>query len=262
MELFFRKEGHPALPPLILLHGLWGASDNWLPVARLLSEHFFVLLPDCRNHGHSPHAPENNYPALVKDLEEFIDQLHLPVKPFLAGHSMGGKVIMHLLLRSPRIAAKAAILDICPKTYPSMEEHCRLATFMTRFPLSHYHRREEIHRHIRQCLGNEKECQILFKNLYKTVSGFKWKTNTEVLQKYLPELASWLPPAGQPSYPGPILFVKGEVSPYIQPQDDKIILSYFPQARFSTRASASHWLHTDQPMLLSQTLSRFFLEEP
>ena len=136
MELFFRKEGHPALPPLILLHGLWGASDNWLPVARLLSEHFFVLLPDCRNHGHSPHAPENNYPALVKDLEEFIDQLHLPVKPFLAGHSMGGKVIMHLLLRSPRIAAKAAILDICPKTYPSMEEHCRLATFMTRFPLS------------------------------------------------------------------------------------------------------------------------------
>lgn len=261
MELFFREEGNPTLPPLILLHGLWGASDNWLPVAHLLSEHFFVLLPDCRNHGRSPHATENNYSDLVKDLEEFILRLHLPVKPFLAGHSMGGKVVMHLLLKSPQTAKKAAILDICPKTYPFIEEHCRLAAFMARFPLNNYHRREEIHHYIRQYFNNEKECQILFKNLRKTVSGFGWKTNPEVLQKHLPELTSWSLPAEQFSYPYPILFVKGETSSYIQPQDNKIILSHFPKARFATLPSASHWLHTDQPELLSQTLSHFFLNK-
>ena len=37
MQLFYREKGIDTHPPLIILHGLWGASDNWLPVADLLS---------------------------------------------------------------------------------------------------------------------------------------------------------------------------------------------------------------------------------
>ena len=51
MQLFYREKGIDTHPPLIILHGLWGASDNWLPVADLLSHRFHVILPDLRNHG-------------------------------------------------------------------------------------------------------------------------------------------------------------------------------------------------------------------
>ena len=46
MQLFYREKGIDTHPPLIILHGLWGASDNWLPVADLLSHRFHVILPD------------------------------------------------------------------------------------------------------------------------------------------------------------------------------------------------------------------------
>ncbi|OFY46829.1 MAG: hypothetical protein A2Z69_03575 [Bacteroidetes bacterium RBG_13_44_24] len=44
MKLFCRIYGSG--PPLIILHGLYGSSDNWMTVARKISRHFTVYLPD------------------------------------------------------------------------------------------------------------------------------------------------------------------------------------------------------------------------
>ncbi|NUN82681.1 alpha/beta fold hydrolase [Odoribacter splanchnicus] len=93
MQLFYREKGIDTHPPLIILHGLWGASDNWLPVADLLSHRFHVILPDLRNHGCSPHSSLFDYTILSQDTEELIGRLNLPQRPFLAGHSLGGKTI-------------------------------------------------------------------------------------------------------------------------------------------------------------------------
>ena len=78
MQLFYREKGNSSYPPLILLHGLWGASDNWLGVANQLATHFHVLLPDFRNHGHSPHDDVHDYSALSEDITDFIGSLNLP----------------------------------------------------------------------------------------------------------------------------------------------------------------------------------------
>ena len=112
MQLFYREKGIDTHPPLIILHGLWGASDNWLPVADLLSHRFHVILPDLRNHGCSPHSSLFDYTILSQDTEELIGRLNLPQRPFLAGHSLGGKTLMHLVLKRPEIVEKAAIIDI------------------------------------------------------------------------------------------------------------------------------------------------------
>ena len=117
MQLFYREKGIDTHPPLIILHGLWGASDNWLPVADLLSHRFHVILPDLRNHGCSPHSSLFDYTILSQDTEELIGRLNLPQRPFLAGHSLGGKTLMHLVLKRPEIVEKAAIIDICPQAY-------------------------------------------------------------------------------------------------------------------------------------------------
>ena len=75
MELFYRKFGNEGGQPLIILHGLFGISDNWVTFARRIAmEGFEVFVPDQRNHGQSPHSGNFNYLALTDDLFEFIDR--------------------------------------------------------------------------------------------------------------------------------------------------------------------------------------------
>ena len=261
MQLFFREKGNPDLPPLILLHGLWGASENWLTVAGHLATQYHVILPDLRNHGLSPHSDIHNYTALAEDLEDFITQLNLPLRPFIAGHSMGGKALMALLLKRPEIARKAAIIDICPKTYSSRPDHIHepLITFINRFPLSSYTSREEIHTLIREHLQAEELRQILFKNLRKGNNSFTWKLNTAAISAHLPELMSWPCQLSGQTYPSPILFIRGQHSDYITPADLPVIHTYFPAARLTTIPHASHRIHADTPFALAQTLAGFFI---
>ena len=100
MQLFYREKGIDTHPPLIILHGLWGASDNWLPVADLLSHRFHVILPDLRNHGCSPHSSLFDYTILSQDTEELIGRLNLPQRPFLVCYTIGGKPLLTLVLSS------------------------------------------------------------------------------------------------------------------------------------------------------------------
>ncbi len=89
MKLFLRKYGSG--PPLVILHGLYGSSDNWVSVAGKLSDTFTVILPDLRNHGQSPHSQTHNYEEMANDIAELIKDCGYD-RIFLAGHSMGGKV--------------------------------------------------------------------------------------------------------------------------------------------------------------------------
>ena len=264
MQLFYREKGNPNNPPLILLHGLWGASDNWLQVAGLLTKHFHVILPDLRNHGKSPHSPEHDYETMSRDIAAFITSLHLPDKPFIAGHSMGGKTLMFLLLKKPQIAAKAVILDIAPKSYPpeGHSMHQMLLETIRNISPDHYHHRTEIHSAIRQKLPSEELCQIAFKNLEKTKSGLHWKINTEALYNNYQNILGWPELHGHPSVFCPILFVRGETSGYLTETDFPVIRSLFPHATFRTLPKASHFLHKEQPELLAQTLICFFMDTP
>lgn len=67
MKLFYREYG-TAGRPLIILHGLLGSSDNWLPQASMLSDEYHVFVVDQRNHGQSPHSDDFSYDHLANDL--------------------------------------------------------------------------------------------------------------------------------------------------------------------------------------------------
>ena len=46
--------------PLLIIHGLFGSSDNWRTLGKQFAEKYEVFLIDLRNHGKSPHSPEMN----------------------------------------------------------------------------------------------------------------------------------------------------------------------------------------------------------
>ena len=111
MKLFYRKYG--AGPSLIILHGLYGASDNWATIAKNLSERFTVYVPDQRNHGNSPHSDIHDYDSMRDDLYELAGDLKLK-KFFLAGHSMGGKTAIAFAVKWPEMINGLLIADISP----------------------------------------------------------------------------------------------------------------------------------------------------
>ena len=100
MLLHFKQLGHGE--PLVLLHGLFGQADNWFGVAPKLAEKFHVFIPDLRNHGHSPHHPEMDYPLMAADVEKFFAAQKI-ASAHVIGHSMGGKVAMQFALDFQRV---------------------------------------------------------------------------------------------------------------------------------------------------------------
>lgn len=259
MELFYREKGEPGLPPLVILHGLWGASENWLPVANRLAEEFHVFLPDFRNHGRSPHDARHDYGALCEDICGFIESLRLPEAPFVAGHSMGGRVVMQLLLERTVTVAGAAVIDICPESRAAGDAlHGRLAEFMCAFPIEAFKERRALAEAVAEAFPREEERQVVLKNIRREGEGFGWKVNAQALKEALPALLHPALSEGLSPYPAPVLFVRGGRSEYVPEALGEGTLRLFPEARLETIAEAGHRVHAEEPETLARVLHDFF----
>jgi esterase len=103
--------------PLVILHGLFGSSDNWVTFGRQLSDHYQVIIPDMRNHGQSPHSDHWEYTAMADDIYQLAKLLGYDQITIL-GHSMGGKVGMTFAEEHPDMLVKLVVVDIAPRSYP------------------------------------------------------------------------------------------------------------------------------------------------
>ncbi len=108
MQLFNRKYGEGE--PIIILHGLFGLSDNWVSIAKKLSNDYQIDVPDLRNHGNSPHSDEFSYDVLADDIIDFLES-HSIEKANIIGHSMGGKTAIQIAAKRPGIINKLVIID-------------------------------------------------------------------------------------------------------------------------------------------------------
>ena len=221
MKLFFRTIGEGV--PLIILHGLWGASENWLPIAHLLEDKFQVILPDVRNHGQSPHDEAMNYEVMSNDVIELVEDLKLPVPPQRDGGS-----------------------------------HNRIIDFMANFDLSQLHSREEVKEAIQQHFRTERSQQLFLKNIKKTASGFEWKINHRVISKHFDEISGCPSSLPNSTYDKEILFIKGEQSNLITGRE--CLQKEFPAARLVELPQCGHWIHSEQPEKLAQAIKNFLIE--
>lgn len=103
--------GDPALPPVMLVHGMWDHSRSWDAIARRLALRHHVIAPDLRGHGDSEWAGSDGYVlgAFVRDLADVMEAFDL--RQFaLVGHSLGGVLGLRLAAAYPeRVAAFVGI---------------------------------------------------------------------------------------------------------------------------------------------------------
>ncbi|MEI7421553.1 MAG: alpha/beta fold hydrolase [Prolixibacteraceae bacterium] len=259
MKLFFRKYGSG--PDMIILHGLYGSSDNWITIAHKLEGHYTVYLPDLRNHGASPHAAEHTFAAMSEDLSQFYED-HQIGDAFLIGHSMGGKVAMRFAAENPEKVNKLLIVDIAPKDYLAgnnnfkhIRQHEMILALLQNPDLSAFHSRQELDNFFSSRIKEETVRHFLLKNIHRSHEGkFAWKINAEVLRDSFRSIVSemdltWFEER-MPITAYPVTFVRGMNSEYVSDSDWPDIRRIYPEARLVDFPDAGHWLHAEQPSRL------------
>jgi len=249
VELHYRRLGPQGATPIVILHGLFGTSDNWGSVGRELAEPtdpaavaFDVLLVDLRDHGRSPHTDAISYPLMAADVHALVTSLGLR-DIILVGHSMGGKTAMVFAQEWPELLQHLVVVDISPKEHAN--NHGHIIDAMLTADLSPGVMRKEVEQHVAGHVKEPGVVQFLMKNLYwATEEQLAWRVNASLLSRELDAILAAIGPA---TVRVPTLFIRGGQSDYILREDLPAIKEQFPNSRVETVAFAGHWVHAQAP---------------
>jgi len=252
MKLHYRETGRGF--PVVVLHGLLGAGDNWLSTARSLKNGLRLILPDLRNHGGSPWSGPFGYSDLAADVIGLADTMELDIFS-IVGHSMGGKAAMKCALRSPARIHSLVVADISPRAYGA--ELVPTIAAMRTLDLARLESRKAADEALARAGVAEPWVRgFLLKNLVSSGEGFAWKCNLDAIAGSYDSLSGWERDDVSP-YGGKTLFLRGERSRYVGDEDLTEIRRLFPRAEIATVPGAGHWLHTDNPGFVTRILEDF-----
>jgi len=253
LELYYRQVGETG-PALLILHGVFGSSDNWLTISKTIADQGYrVYLLDQRNHGRSPWSDEFDYDSMAADLKGFIEQ-HQLGQQILMGHSMGGKVVMQYAMNYPGTYERLVVVDIAPKFYPV--HHGDILRGLGAIPLDTLKSRTEADAILSRYEPIPTVRQFLLKSLYRNEQGqFAWRLNLAVIEREIHSIGEELRNAHPVSEP--TLFLRGAESGYVLDDDFPAIRRLFPNAVFETIPDAGHWVQAQQPEAFVEALMRF-----
>lgn len=239
--------------PLIVLHGLLGALDNWHTFATKYSTTQAIIAIDMRNHGNSPHVSGMTYQLMVDDVLDLLNYSNIQYFD-LMGHSMGGKAGMVLATQHPERVKHLVVVDIAPVAYrPRLQN---LLHAMNALPLATLKNRKEADDRLSEVVTNAFERGFLLKNLSRQADGtFKWLCNLpEITRNYL-KMVSF--PSLEPTYKAPVLEIAGRQSDYVTDETWAQMQVLFPQARLEYIDEAGHLPHVQTPERFEQLVREF-----
>jgi esterase len=230
--------------PLVVLHGLFGSSQNWNAAAERLADSFRVVVCDLRNHGASPWAPTMSFAEMADDLEQVIGERGL-APAIVLGHSVGGKTAMLTALRHPDVVEALIVVDIAPVRYT--EPFAEYIAAMQAIDVAQVRRRAEVDAALAPVIADAGTRLFLLQNLEEcNGGGFAWRLNLAAIAGNLEALLDF-PATAEATYEGRALFVSGEHSDYIGRQAYGRTTELFPQAEFARVPGSGHYPHVEQP---------------
>jgi len=272
----------PERPPLVMVHG-WmdvGASFQFVVDALAHAEGFdrWVLAPDWRGFGRTdaPHADSYWFPDYLGDLDALLDAL-APAGPVdLAGHSMGGNVVMSYAgVRPARIRRLVNLEGFgLPETQPRQAPK-RLATWLDELKevqtLRTYDSVDEVAARLlkNDPLLTADKAAWLAPHWSRRGANGQWqilgdpahKRVNPVLYRREEALETWKRIAA------PVLWVEGDQTDIAKwwghryPREDfESRLAVVPQLQRHVLSPSGHMLHHDQPEALASRLLAFLTD--
>jgi pimeloyl-ACP methyl ester carboxylesterase len=169
---------------------------------------------------------------------------------------MGGKTAMQFALQYPESVNRLIIADMAPKTYPAKQKS--IVETLLALDLSNFNTRKEIESVLAPSIPELKIRQFLLKDLKKDSQGsFAWQMNLRAILDHYDLLTQAI--AADKPFDKPTLFLKGENSRYILPEDAEIIHRLFPRAVIQTIPAAGHWVHVEAPEVFIRIVKDFLL---
>jgi esterase len=251
MQLYYREFGQGK--PVLILHGLFGFSDNWQTIAKALAADRMVVTLDLRNHGRSPHVDTHSYPEMADDLRAFMESNGMFSGAAVMGHSMGGKVAMQLALSYPELVERLIVVDMEPG--PADDNQSEIFRALLDMDLDKMTTRQDAEAYLSDRIQDFGTRQFLLKNITREDDGsFSWKMNLRVLWEHYHDILA--PVTGDP-FEKPALFVRGSRSNYIKDHEIPRIRALFPDFELHTIEGAGHWVHADKPVELLEAVQAF-----
>lgn len=229
--------------PLLVLHGLFGSRDNWQSQARALADTRDVLVADMPNHGDSLFTEAVTFEEVADLLWTVVDELAGDTVSLL-GHSMGGKVAMAMALRQPKRCTSLTVVDIAPRVYGA--RHDGILKGMDAVSRAAVLSRSEADRILQEWVPEKAVRLFLLKSLVPREEGgvYHWKLNLPVLKGRYHDISDWTITEGR--YDGPVLLVRGALSPYVTDEDTAAMEALFPGLQVRTIGDTGHWVHAER----------------
>ena len=245
----------PDKPWIMLIHGLFGSSDNLSALRRQLTDTFQVLSIDLPDHGKSAFTHAFNFSEYAQRITDLI--VSLKIKQLdIVGHSLGGKVAMQLAINQHELISHLIVLDIAPVGYSA--RHTNVFQGLNNVVLSDITSRKQADIALSEYVLDVSTRQFLLKSLYNENDTWKWRFNLELLEKDYAKLSAAIE-AVQP-YLGKVLFIKGQNSDYLLPVHEKTVLKLFPDSRSKMVNNTGHWLHAEKPELCAKIILAFLFK--
>jgi len=260
MELFYRIFEAKCSPSdaekdLVIIHGLFGMSDNWIMIAKELSKQRRIIIPDLRNHGQSPHSDLFSMDHLVNDILELLKKVN-SLNPIVLGHSMGGRIAAKLAFYHPEVISKLIIADINLDKIKLRPEHNSLFLLMKSSHLSQFKNIGEIDNFLSIYVKSKRIKMFILKNIRKNDNGeFDWKLNFPVL---MDSFDSLMPKTHDDEiFTKPSLVIRGGKSDYVNDEHYRFMKKHLTNVELKTIDGASHWLHADSPSEFVKIIKTF-----
>ena len=94
--------------------------------------------------------------------------------------------------------------------------------------------------------------QFMLKS-FDAQSSQRFKFNLSALKENYPNIMDWQDIFVDKS----TLFIKGELSDYLQDKDTEKVLAQFPKAKLFVVSNTDHWVHAEKPEAVVRAIQKF-----
>jgi len=241
---------------LLILHGLFGQSDNFATLAKQFAEFpnrdggYTVHAIDLRNHGRSFHSDDMSFEAMSDDILNYLNHHNISVC-YLLGHSLGGRSVIEFSYKHPKKIEKLIVADMAPKAYPP--HHQGIIKALNSVDFNKVEKRSDVDEILKQYIPDLGTRQFLLKNVYHAENArlpdgqrkYAFRFNLKTLTNSYNEMVGGNLTEG--IFDKPTLFLRGEKSDYILDSDFELIKKHFPNSEIKTIPNSGHWVHAENP---------------
>lgn len=239
--------------PVLFCHGLFGQGRNWTQIGKALGRDHRVTLVDMPNHGRSGWTERIDLVEMADAIAARIDE-----PTALVGHSMGGKVAMLAALRHPTLVSRLCVVDVAPVAYRESDEFGRFIDAMLGLDLGALRSRADADAALADAVPDPGVRAFLLQSLGRDGETWSWMSNLEVLRRDLDAIRGW--PDVDGVYDGPVLWIGGGASRYVRDEHRAAMAARFPRVRRTTVQGAGHWVHAQEPAIVTELLTRFLAD--